>query len=238
MDQVQHLPQEFDVFTPEASRQKADALLRRALTGIRSAVEACLHSAAEKQLPAKKVRVGDRAFPVPEIACPDFASALGLAMKTIAGPSMLWGLRRSEVTNEAIAQYPQVFAALYAWGYLYPQQAWEDVIRWEDSPKETAENASEVLQVFIGFLHGTEGSGIRFRSGGSALCFDSSYQGRIAEVMAACMQITVQELCRLDRMTVVNALLRTHPALKRLCEDPRKVLEAMVEVVQQGEHLG
>lgn len=146
------------------------------------------------------------------------------------------GLKRREVDAAAIVQYPELFAALFAWGFLHPEEEWGDVIRWEREPSGTCREADkrDTLRVFAGFSHGEQECGISFQSGDRRLYFDSAYQGRVARVMADCMETAPLDLCRLDRVAIVDELLQTYPQLDGLFPDARTVLEAMVEIIQKG----
>ncbi|MDD5041109.1 MAG: hypothetical protein PHX87_00295 [Candidatus Peribacteraceae bacterium] len=238
MEQSPRAPKEFAILTPEAAQREADILLKQALAAVREVVETCLHGIpAPRRRLAKPVRVGGTVFRVPDTPSDSAEHSLSYALQAVFGSKTPVGIQRAEVSTEAIARHAELFAALYAWGYLYPEEEWEDVIQWEPEPPCTASEANrrDILQVFTGFAHGSDGDGIAFQSGDQRMCFNPAYQGRVARVIADCMEVAPQDICRLERMEVVHALLETYPQLGNLFPDPGMTLEAMVEIVQKGE---
>jgi hypothetical protein len=237
MKQAPRAPQEFAILTPEAKRERATALLTQALAEIRGMIGACLSGVPETggRL-AKPVRVGGRVFHIPLNPNAAAIRSLNEALQTVFGSWPHDGLRRSEVEDAAIGRHPELFAALFAWGYLHPEEEWGDAILWEREPSGTCREVDkrDALRVFAGFAHGEQESGIPFQSGDRRLYFDSAYQGRVARVMTDCMEAAPRELCRLSRMAIVGELFQTYPQLERLFPDARTVVEAMVEIIQKG----
>jgi hypothetical protein len=236
---------EFSIFNPETARQRADELLREALGGVRHAIEKCLED-TPKEKPIKRVRVGNTVFGIP--ASPELGHAplwrldytLNCALEQIcedAKTKGVVGIHRKDVDESSISRHPELFAALYAWGYLWPREDWEDVIRWEpEHPASLGEmSEEEVLQIFMGFAHGTEGVGITFVSSGRRMCFDPAYLEPVRRVIMKCMGVGPQEILTLDRMQVVRMLLEKYSGLRQCLQDSEIVLEAMVEVIQRGE---
>lgn len=238
MRQAPHISQEFNILTPEAAQKHAAVLLEQALIKIRAAISHCVSGVPEISCGrlAKPVRVGSTVFHIP--LNPDAAAARSLdeELRAVFGSWPQGGLRRNEVGTTVIVQYPRLFAALYAWGYLNPEREWADVINWVREAPCTAGEAGErdILQVFKGFAHGEQAYGIVFQSDNQRLCFNPDYQGRVARVMADCMEVDPRELCRFERRKIVDALFQAHPRLVGLFPGPRSVLEAMVEVIQKG----
>ncbi|MFH0851914.1 MAG: hypothetical protein V1876_04165 [Candidatus Peregrinibacteria bacterium] len=239
MQQSPRTPQEFSVFTPDAAKQHADTLLQQALTSVRTAVEACLQHAPERGCRlSRTVRVGQQLFHVPPFPNETAAQSLLSALQAATGSHVCSGLQRAEVDDAAIARHPGLFAALYAWGHLYPHDQWEDVIQYEPEPSATSSEAyrRDVLQVFTGFMHGSAESGIRFRSGDDQMCFDPAYQGRVARVVADCLGVPPEDLCHgQEPAAVARQLLQAFPNLRSLSQHPEVVLEAMVTVLQGKE---
>jgi len=238
MERTPKTSQEFSILIPEAAQRHAASLLNQALSKVRGATEACLRDVPETgRMLARPVMVGGTVFRIPLTPNVTALRSLNEELQAIFGSIRLHGLKRADIDTAAIRQHPELFAALYAWGYLWPENEWGDVIQWVREPPCTGGEADrrDILQVFTGFAHGAEGSGIHFRSGDRRLCFDSAYQGRAARVMSDCMEVGPQELCDLDRMEIVSALLQHYPELSGQFQDVSAVLEAMVEVVQKGE---
>lgn len=239
MKQPSSAPQEFSIFAPEAEMEHADSLLKQALSEVRAAIGACMHNIPETGFRlAKPIRVGDRVFHIPEHPDKEAAQSLQNAIERIIGKEPWSGIRREEVQDAAITQYPELFAALYVWGYLHCEPEWDDVIRREPEPRDTSAEAykRDVFQVFMGFLHGSAESGVRFISGDRQMCFNSEYQGRVARVVADCLGVATSELCNgQEPAEVAQILLKTFPNLRGLSQHPEVVLEAMMAVLQGKE---
>lgn len=239
MNQSPYSPPEFAILTPEAAQKHADTLLRQALADVRAAVEACLQGTPETgNRLSKAVRVGQEVFHIPDRPNAAAAQSLLEAIKVITGTMISWGVKRAEVDDTAITRHPQIFAALYVWGYLYDPKEWENVIRWEPEPPAASGEAykRDVLQVFTGFMHGSAESGIRFRSDDDQMCFNPVYQGRVARVIADCLGMSPSELCHgQEPAEVAQKLLEAFPNLRSLSPHPEAVLEAVVTVLQGKE---
>ncbi len=219
--------------------EHADSLLQQALCEVRTAIEACMHHIPETGFRlAKPIRVGGKVFHIPENPNKEAARALQVAIERIVGKEPWSGIRRSEVDTATVTQYPELFAALYVWGYLHREQEWDDVIQRGPEPRDTSAEAytRDVFQVFTAFSHGSAESGIRFQSGDRQMCFNSEYQGRVARVVADCLGVAVSELCNgSEPAEVAQILLKTFPNLRGLAQHPEVVLEAMVAVLQGKE---
>lgn len=240
MQQQSSTPQEFAILTPEAARTHADVLLRQALASVRAAIEACLQGTPEtgNNRSSKAVRVGQKVFHITQYPNEAAAQSLLSALQTITGSKVFSGMQRAEVDDAAIARYPELFAALYVWGYLYPRDQWEDAIQWEpESPALSSEAyRRDVLQAFTGFMHGSAESGIRFRSGDDQMCFNPVYQGRVARVIADCLAVSPSELCHgQEPADVARKLLEKFPNLRSLSQHPAAAIEAIVTVLQGKE---
>ncbi|MDO8468131.1 MAG: hypothetical protein Q7S29_00015 [Candidatus Peribacter sp.] len=239
MKQPSPAPQEFSIFAPDAATEHADSLLKQALSEVRTAIEACMHNIPETGFRlSKPMRVGGKVFHIPEYPNNDAGRSLRNAMERIIGKEPSSGIRREEIDDAAIAQHPEFFAALYVWGYLRPEQGWSDVIGREPEPHDTSAAAyqRDVLQVFTGFMHGSAESGVRFQNGDRQMCFDSTYQGRVARVIADCLGVSPADLYHgQEPAAVAQILLDAFPNLRGLSQHPAAVLEAMVTVLQGKE---
>ncbi|MDD4287033.1 MAG: hypothetical protein PHO20_02090 [Candidatus Peribacteraceae bacterium] len=238
MQQPSSASPEFAIFKPEAARGHADHLLSTLLATIRTGIEHCLRAVPEPaHYLTNPIRVGDQVFHIP--AFPNMAAqkALQVSLVQLIGDKPFNGLRRSQVDDSAIAQFPELFAALFAWEYLHPESEWKDVICHEPTRGTCGEQyPQEVFAAFQGLLHGSEESGIRFQNGERQLCFNPAYQGRVARVVADCLGVATSELCNgQEPAAVAQILLKKFPNLRGLSQQSEDVLEAMVAVLQGKE---
>jgi hypothetical protein len=237
MQQISPASPEFAIFKTEAAREHADHLLSTLLATIRTGIEQCLHKVPEPaHYLTNAIRVRDQVFNIPAFPNAEAQKALQTSLVSLIGDSTCGGLRRSHIDDRAIAQFPELFAALFAWGYLHPESEWEDVVCHEPVQGTCGEQyPKEVLAAFQGFLRGSEESGIRFRNGEFRLCFNADYLGRTLRIIADNMAVSDSDVATLQPSVVVQMLVQKFPALKGLCEHSEATLEAMIAVIQGKE---
>lgn len=229
---VQPPEKSFDILQPEAARALGEALLKRQLEAVRSAIEHCLHAVpglGNSLMTA--IDVYGHVYRIPAHPNQVVRAQLYDAIASLIGTSPSGGIQRQQVSDDAIARHPEFFAALYAWGYLYPEEEWNDVINAVPSRQSVTEELNaDVLRVFFSFLHGSEESGLHFNIGDRQLCFDTAATGLVMGVIAHCSGESLSNICRLDPGKTAKALLEKYPDLHTLDRDAQGVLEAVVVV--------
>ena len=245
---VEQPEQDFKPFESGAAEMYANLLLRDQLADIRTALEECLRAIPDPGVPLTvSIEVYGQMYHVPAHPNSEALRRLASSLHPILGPFTFDGqqyqrtkrkpdrLLRSGMSNDAITQHPELFAALFAWGYLHPEEEWEDVIRMAPSQMVTGEQyRADVLRTFTAFLHGSPESGIRFNVGDRQFCFNPDAQGYVARVIALCCVVSPSEICLLERGEVVRMILQKHPDLRGIDSDATTVIEAMVAVIQTG----
>ncbi|MBU0767409.1 hypothetical protein KKF55_06590 [Patescibacteria group bacterium] len=211
-------------FTAEAGERISKQLLQSAIEELHGTIKECLKS---RPIPDSitfiSVNVCGEQLYIPYAISNDLRTRMHDAVERLKPFS------REDIPHQTVNAHRELFAALFAWGYLLPENEWNDQIKHSYTGESIeATNEAYVVSVVRNFLSGNEAQdGVSWIAGNGniRLCYDTNYQGSLERILC---NLRDSDLNTTDRMVTAELLLKTYPSLTEIHEHPKQVLEAVI----------